>query len=80
MKADLAERELAIMDGELVRADDVRDEWIDILTTVRGKLLAIPGRLERVIVKSMTKKERGQAFKKEVYAVLNELSDDIKED
>ena len=40
VKADLAERELAIMDGEFVRADDVRDEWIDILTTVRGKLFS----------------------------------------
>jgi hypothetical protein len=72
--AELKEIQLAEKRGELVSISDVTATLADELTAVRGRLLAMPGRLAGALAIMSDPAEIEAAIDKEVRGALTELS------
>ena len=73
-KAELADMELKELRGEMHRSDDVEAMTTDLVFTIRGMMLALPGRLAIDLAKITKPAEISERIKQEVYAILLELS------
>ena len=73
-KAELADMELTELRGEMHRSDDVEAMTTDLVFTIRGMMLALPGRLAIDLAKITKPAEISERIKQEVYAILLELS------
>ena len=72
--------EIAELRGSLVRVDEVQDEWVNTMASVRAKLLAMPAKLAIAVAPSdriQIAQDRAQAL---VYEALSELSGNIEDD
>jgi phage terminase Nu1 subunit (DNA packaging protein) len=73
-KADIAELEAQELQGIMHRSEDVAAMAEDLIYTVRDSLLALPGRLAVDVAGVSTAAEAAEIIKREVYAVMKELS------
>jgi len=73
-KARIAELEAQELQGIMHRSEDVAALTEDLLYTVRDSLLALPGRLAVDVSRTSTAAEAAEVIKREVYAVMKELS------
>ena len=74
-KAEMAELELKELKGDLHRASDVEAITTDHVMYVRSMLMALPGKLAVDLATINTAPEAAERIKKEVYAILQQLSD-----
>lgn len=73
-KAEIAKLELEEVKGNMHRAEDVEAMTTDLCLNVRSNLLSLPGRLAMDIVEAKTPSEASEMIKKEVCAILEDLS------
>ena len=73
-KAKIAELEAQEVQGIMHRSEDVAAMTEDLIYTVRDSLLALPGRLAVDVAGASTAAEAAEIVKREVYAVMKELS------
>ena len=73
-KAKIAEMEVAELQGKLHRSEDVAALTEDLIYTIRGALLSLPGRLAMDTASAATPAEAAEIIRKEVYALMQELS------
>lgn len=72
-KADMAELELLERKGELIPVQVYKDELASVLTSVRSRLLNLPGRLGRELAPEMKPEEAEQIVEQGVREALEEL-------
>ncbi|MCF8017827.1 MAG: hypothetical protein K9L62_00380 [Vallitaleaceae bacterium] len=73
-KAIIAVLEAKELQGKMHRSDDVASMTEDLIFTIRGMLLALPGRLAVDVVDSKEPAEAADIIRKEVYGIMEELS------
>ena len=73
-KAAIAEMELQELTGEMHRSEDVEAMTTDLVYTIRGMLLALPGRLAIDLATIDKPAEISERIKQEVHTILQELS------
>ena len=73
-KAEIAELELQELKGEMHRSEDVEAMTTDLVFTIRGMMLALPGRLAIDLATIDKPAEISERIKQEVHAILLELS------
>jgi len=73
-KADTAQLELEELKGNMIRAEDVEDVMTDHVYVIRSMLIALPGRLAINVLSASTPAESSEIIRKEVYGILEELS------
>ena len=73
-KAEYAELELQELQGQMHRSVDVEQMTQQLVFTIRGMLVALPGRLAVDVAAVETAAEASVVIRREVNAVLEELS------
>lgn len=73
-RADYAELELAELQGKMHRSEDVAKMTEQLVFTIRGMLVALPGRLAVDVAGVGTAAEVSVIIRREVNAVLDELA------
>ena len=73
-KAEIAELEAQEVQGIMHRSEDVADMTEDLIYTVRGSLMALPGRLAVDVTSAQTAAEAAGIIRAEVFKVMQELS------
>ena len=73
-KAEVAEMELAELQGKLHRADDVEAITTDHVLFLRSMLMAMPGKLAVDLAGDHTAAEQAEVVKREVYHILDQLA------
>lgn len=73
-KAIMARMEAEEMQGKMHRAEDVEAFTEDLIYTMRGALLALPGRLSVDVAAVDTPAEAAEVIRKEVHNVMQELA------
>lgn len=73
-KAIMARMEAEEMQGKMHRAEDVETFTEDLIYTMRGALLALPGRLSVDVAAVDTPAEAAEVIRKEVHNVMRELA------
>ena len=71
----MAELELAVMNGDLHRSEDVKSIMNEMLVSFRSRMLTIPARATPEITASNDANLIQQVIKREVYDALSELSE-----
>ena len=71
----MAELELAVMNGDLHRSEDVKSIMNEMLVSFRSRMLTIPARATPEITASNDANLIQQVIKRELYDALSELSD-----
>ena len=74
MKAAEARIHLAELEGTMHRSEDVAAMTEDLIYTIRGSLMALPGRLAVDVVSAQTAAEAADIIRAEVFKVMQELS------
>ena len=73
-KAEIAELELMELKGRLHAAEDVEDMTADLALVIRSSLVAMPGRVAVELADIDDATEISECLKKEIYAILEDLS------
>lgn len=73
-KAEMAEMELAELQGKLHRAEDVEAITTDHVLFLRSMLMAMPGKLAVDLAGDHTAAEQADVVRKEVYHILEQLA------
>ena len=73
-KAQIAKLEADELSGKMHRSEDVAAMTEDLVYAIRGALMALPGRLAVDVCDVNTPVEASEVIRKEVYAVMGELS------
>ena len=73
-KAEIAELEAQEVQGIMHRSEDVAAMTEDLIYTIRGSLMALPGRLAVDVVSAQTAAEAADIIRAEVFKVMQELS------
>ena len=73
-KAKYAELELQELQGQMHRSEDVEAMTADLIYTIRGSLLALPGRLAVDVTAVRTPAEAAVVIRKEIALLMQELS------
>lgn len=73
-KAIVAVLEAKELQGKMHRSEDVAALTEDLIFTIRGMLLALPGRLAVDVAAVSTPPEAAEIISKEIYAVMTEIS------
>lgn len=79
-QADKVELEVAEMEGILIPADDVLEEWGAMTMAFRARMLALIPRLSSFAISATSLREIEDYTRAEVYAALDELSEYGKTD
>ncbi len=74
-KAQIAKMEVEELQGKRHRSEDVAAMTEDLIYTIRGALLALPGRLAVDTSTAKSPAEAAEIIRKEVYAVMQDLSE-----
>lgn len=74
-KADIAALELKEFEGKMHRSEDVEAMTTDLVSTIKGLLLALPNRCAIDTNRSKSAAEAAEIIKREVYKILNILSE-----
>lgn len=75
-QAKKAELEVAVIEGNLIPADAVKDTWTSYISNARAKLLALPNRIAHQVISVDKYAEAESIIKEQVYEALNELAKD----
>ena len=73
-KAKIAQLELQELQGKMHSSDDVEAITSDMIFSIRGALIALPGRLAVDVVRVKTPAEAAELIRKEVHKIMRELS------
>ena len=73
-KAQIAKMEADELRGKMHRSEDVAAMTEDLIYTVRGSLMALPGRLAVDVAAVTTPAEAAEIIRKEVHALMRELA------
>lgn len=73
-RADLAELDLARKRGDLIEAHRVAEVWTAIITTAKGRMMALPARLAADMVATTDIREADNRIRAAIYEVLEELA------
>lgn len=73
-KATIAKYEAEELKGTMHRAEDVAAMTEDLVFTIRGALMALPGRLAVDVSTANTPAEASEIIRKEVHKVMRELA------
>lgn len=73
-KANIAMLEAAELEGKMHRSEDVMAIMEDLIYTIRGALIALPGRLAVDVSATSTPSEASEVIRKEVHKVMRELA------
>ena len=73
-KATVAELEAQELKGKMHRSEDVAAMTEDLIYTIRGALIALPGRLAVDVAACSTPSEASEVIRKEVHKVMRELA------
>ena len=73
-KAEIVELELMELKGRLHAAEDVEDMTADLALVIRSSLMAMPGRVSVELADIDDATEISECLKKEIYAILEDLS------
>lgn len=73
-KAQLAKMEVEELKGKLHRSEDVAGFTEDLIYTIRGALLSLPGRLSVDVTAAQSPAEAAEIIRKEVHKVMRELA------
>ena len=73
--ADKAALENAVRRGELLSAEEVKAEWINVVSAARAALLSLPSRCARQLVGVQDEKEINGILYDQVEQVLTDLAD-----
>lgn len=73
-KAEIAELQLKELKGEMHRAKDVEEIMTDHVLMIRSLLMGMPNKLAVDVARINSPAEAAECIKKEVYYILNELS------
>ena len=73
-KAQIAKLEADELKGKMHRSEDVAAMTEDLIYTIRGALIALPGRLAVDVAATSTAAEAAEVIRKEVHKVMRELS------
>ena len=74
-KAQIAKMEVEELQGKRHRSEDVAAMTEDLIYTIRGALLALPGRLAVDASTAKSPAEAAEIIRKEVYTVMQDLSE-----
>ena len=74
-QARKAELEVEELEARLIPSEAVQDTWINYVSNVRAKLLAIPSRKAHQVITAEKYSEAEQIIKEQVYEALKELSE-----
>jgi len=74
-KAQIAKLEASELQGKMHRSEDVAAMTEDLIYTIRGILVALPGRLAVDVAAAANAAEAAELIRKEVYKVMKELSE-----
>lgn len=73
-KAQFAELEVQELQGIMHRSEDVAAMTEDLIYTIRGSLMALPGRLAVDVSNTQTAAEAADVIRREVFQLMQELS------
>ena len=73
-KADIADLQLKELEGKMHRSEDVEAMTNDLVFTIRGMVLALPGRLAMDVVQVSSASEASALIRKECNKLLEELA------
>lgn len=73
-KAEIARLEVAELKGQMHRSEDVAALTEELIYTIRGALLAMPGRLAVDVIGVKTAAEASEIIRAEIYKVMEELA------
>lgn len=73
-KARLVELEVAELEGKMHRSEDVAAMTEDLIYTIRGSLLALPGRLAMDVVGVDSAASAAEIIRTEIYKLMQELT------
>lgn len=73
-KAQIAKMEADELRGKMHRSEDVAAMTEDLIYTIRGSLMALPGRLAVDVAAVATPAEAAEIIRKEVHALMRELA------
>jgi len=73
-KANIASLEAKELNGKMHRSEDVMAMTEDLIYTIRGALIAFPGRVAVDVAACNTAAEASEVIKKEVHKVMRELA------
>ena len=73
-KAQIAKMEADELRGKMHRSEDVAAMTEDLIYTIRGSLMALPGRLAVDVAATETPAEAAEIIRKEVHALMRELA------
>ena len=63
------------LEGKMHRSEDVEAVMTDLVYAIRSMLIALPGRLAVDVSSTTSAQEASEVIKKEVYKILDELSE-----
>lgn len=73
-KAQIAKMEADELRGKMHRSEDVASMTEDLIYTIRGSLMALPGRLAVDVAAVATPAEAAEIIRKEVHTLMRELA------
>lgn len=73
-KAEIAKLQLKELRGQMHRSEDVEAITMDLVYTIRGMIIALPGRLAVDVAAVQTAQEASEIIRQECFALLEELS------
>ncbi len=73
-KARIAELEVSELEGKLHRSEDVAAMTEDLIYTIRGALLALPGRLAMDVIQEESAAAAADVIRAEIYKLMQELA------
>lgn len=73
-RAKIAKLEADELEGKMHRSEDVAAMTEDLIYTVRGSLMALPGRLAVDVAETATPAEAAEIIRKETHAIMRELA------
>lgn len=73
-QADKAEVEASVVSGSTVPIEAVTKTWVNVVTTMKSRLLSIPSKTAPLVNAALTVQEAEAIIKKQIFDALEELS------
>lgn len=73
-QADKAEMEVQVLSSSLIKAEQVKNTWVEFVSNVRAKLLNLPAKLAHQVIGLDHYAEAEELLTNEIYEALNELA------
>tara|TARA_R110000824_G_scaffold317820_2_gene504991 strand:- start:2973 stop:3494 length:522 start_codon:yes stop_codon:yes gene_type:complete len=73
-QATKAEMEVQVLSNELIRAEDVKNTWLEFVGNIRAKLLNLPSKLAHQVIGLEEYAEAEELLTEEIHEALTELT------